>query len=98
MSLTHSCFFINRIVESWTIRALNVTRGGGEIGSCLDYGCHREGKVQFFIIFQRGKGGGAEVISMFKKKFCIFYIIQRALWQHKLRHRKDHPDRRASCK
>ena len=42
-----------------------------KFGSCLDYGCHREGKVQFFIIFQRG-GGRAKVITMFKKKFCIF--------------------------
>ena len=93
MSLTHSCFFINRIVESWTIRVLNVTGGRLVVVWIMD--AIVKEKCSFLSYF---KGGRAEVITMFKKKFCIFYIIQRALWQHKLRHRKDHPDRRAFCK
>ena len=44
-------------------------------------------KVQFFLtLFKRGGRGGH---SHVQKLCCKFCIIQRALWQHKLRHRKD---------
>ena len=39
----------------------------------------------FFNIVQTGDGGQTHV----QKLCCKFCIIQRALWQHKLRHRKD---------
>ena len=49
-----------------------------------DKGSHPERKVQFFwTLFKRG--GQTHV----QKLCCKFCIIQRALWQQKLRHRKD---------
>ena len=48
---------------------------------------HPVRKVQFFLtLYQRGGVGGH---SHVQKSCCKFCIIQRALWQHKLRHRKD---------
>ena len=41
-------------------------------------------KCSFFNIVQTGGG-----YSHVKKLCCKFCIIQKALWQHKLRHRKD---------
>ena len=40
----------------------------------------------FFNIVQKGGAGGQTHVQ---KLCCEFCIIQRALWQHKLRHRKD---------
>ena len=48
-------------------------------------GSRHERKVQFFLTFFKGGGGSPHV----QKLCCKFCIIQRALWQHKLRHRKD---------
>ena len=52
----------------------------------VSQGSHRVRKVQFFLtLFKRGGGSQTHV----QKLCCKFCIIQRAIWQHKLRHRKD---------
>ena len=44
-------------------------------------------KCSFFNIVQTGGGGGGQ--THVQKLCCKFCIVQRAIWQHKLKHRKD---------